>query len=162
MRYGYFDDERDEYVVERPDVPVSWTNYIGVKDLCAVLSGNIPGAASSASAALRCGEERDCTLEIQSDEVTRRVLLRYPPAGSNQDPRILSQELYRAGKLVYEARFERMQEISHYHLPIVIVIENPEKKMLLTLQYTEVEVNTPISGESFQLGDEADGKSRER
>src|SRR5882672_3479528 len=43
MRYGYFDNERDEYVVERPDVPVSWTNYIGVKDLCAVLSHNAGG-----------------------------------------------------------------------------------------------------------------------
>lgn len=40
MRYGYFDNERREYVVERPDVPVSWTNYLGVKDLCTVLSHN--------------------------------------------------------------------------------------------------------------------------
>lgn len=38
MRYGYFDNEHREYVVERPDVPVSWTNYLGVKDLCAVIS----------------------------------------------------------------------------------------------------------------------------
>jgi N,N'-diacetylchitobiose phosphorylase len=27
MRYGYFDDENLEYVIERPDIPVSWTNY---------------------------------------------------------------------------------------------------------------------------------------
>src|SRR5437588_2748 len=32
MRYGHFDNERDEYVIERPDVPVSWTNYIPVED----------------------------------------------------------------------------------------------------------------------------------
>jgi len=43
MRYGYFDDERREYVVERPDVPVSWTNYLGVKDLCTVISHNAGG-----------------------------------------------------------------------------------------------------------------------
>ncbi len=43
MRYGYFDDEKREYVIERPDVPVSWTNYIGVKDLCTVLSHNAGG-----------------------------------------------------------------------------------------------------------------------
>jgi N,N'-diacetylchitobiose phosphorylase len=43
MRYGYFDDEHREYVVERPDVPVSWTNYIGVKDLCTVISHNAGG-----------------------------------------------------------------------------------------------------------------------
>ncbi len=43
MRYGFFDDDHREYVVERPDVPVSWTNYIGVKDLCTVISHNAGG-----------------------------------------------------------------------------------------------------------------------
>ena len=43
MRYGFFDNENREYVVDRPDVPVSWTNYIGVKDLCTVLSHNAGG-----------------------------------------------------------------------------------------------------------------------
>jgi N,N'-diacetylchitobiose phosphorylase len=43
MKYGHFDDERDEYVVDRPDIPVSWTNYIGVKDMCAILSHNAGG-----------------------------------------------------------------------------------------------------------------------
>ena len=32
-----------EYVIERPDVPVSWTNYLGVKDLCTVISHNAGG-----------------------------------------------------------------------------------------------------------------------
>ncbi|MGA3245616.1 MAG: N,N'-diacetylchitobiose phosphorylase [Bacteroidota bacterium] len=43
MRYGFFDDDNREYVIDRPDVPVSWTNYIGVKDLCTVLSHNAGG-----------------------------------------------------------------------------------------------------------------------
>ncbi len=43
MRYGYFDDENREYVIDRPDVPVSWTNYLGVKDLCTVISHNAGG-----------------------------------------------------------------------------------------------------------------------
>lgn len=43
MRYGYFDNENREYVIERPDVPVSWTNYLGVKDLCTVISHNAGG-----------------------------------------------------------------------------------------------------------------------
>ena len=45
MRYGYFDDEHREYVIERPDVPVSWTNYLGVRDLCTVISHNAGGYA---------------------------------------------------------------------------------------------------------------------
>ena len=43
MRYGHFDDEAREYVIERPDVPVSWTNYLGVRDLCTVISHNAGG-----------------------------------------------------------------------------------------------------------------------
>lgn len=43
MRYGYFDNENREYVIDRVDVPVSWTNYLGVKDLCTVISHNAGG-----------------------------------------------------------------------------------------------------------------------
>lgn len=43
MRYGYFDGEHREYVIDRPDVPVSWTNYLGVKDMCTVISHNAGG-----------------------------------------------------------------------------------------------------------------------
>jgi N,N'-diacetylchitobiose phosphorylase len=43
MQYGYFDDEQREYVITRPDIPVSWTNYLGVKELCAVISHNAGG-----------------------------------------------------------------------------------------------------------------------
>ncbi len=43
MRYGSFDNANREYVIERPDIPVSWTNYLGVKDLCTVISHNAGG-----------------------------------------------------------------------------------------------------------------------
>ena len=29
MDYGYFDDERREYVITNPRTPVKWINYIG-------------------------------------------------------------------------------------------------------------------------------------
>ena len=43
MKYGYFDREKREYVIERVDVPVSWTNYLGVEDLCAVVNHTAGG-----------------------------------------------------------------------------------------------------------------------
>ncbi len=43
MKYGYFDDKNKEYVIERPDVPVSWTNYLGLKDTCGIISHNAGG-----------------------------------------------------------------------------------------------------------------------
>lgn len=30
MQYGHFDNKSREYVIDRVDLPVSWTNYIGV------------------------------------------------------------------------------------------------------------------------------------
>jgi len=40
MRYGHFDDARGEYLIDRCDIPQSWTNYLGVRDLCTVISHN--------------------------------------------------------------------------------------------------------------------------
>ena len=28
MEYGHFDQQQREYVIDRVDVPVSWTNYL--------------------------------------------------------------------------------------------------------------------------------------
>jgi N,N'-diacetylchitobiose phosphorylase len=43
MRYGYFDTANREYVIERVDLPVSWTNYIGVGDMCGVFNHTAGG-----------------------------------------------------------------------------------------------------------------------
>ncbi|MBP5600057.1 MAG: N,N'-diacetylchitobiose phosphorylase, partial [Lachnospiraceae bacterium] len=43
MRYGHFDDEHKEYVIERPDLPTSWTNYLGVEDMAAVVNHTAGG-----------------------------------------------------------------------------------------------------------------------
>ena len=43
MKYGYFDNEHKEYVITRPDVPVSWTNYLGTEDTGTVISHNAGG-----------------------------------------------------------------------------------------------------------------------
>ena len=43
MRYGYFDGERDEYVIDKVDVPASWINYLGVENWCTVINQNAGG-----------------------------------------------------------------------------------------------------------------------
>lgn len=43
MRYGYFDNQNREYVIDRVDVPVSWTNYIGLKDMYGVFNHTAGG-----------------------------------------------------------------------------------------------------------------------
>ncbi|MCR5687241.1 MAG: N,N'-diacetylchitobiose phosphorylase, partial [Lachnospiraceae bacterium] len=43
MRYGHFDIRNNEYVIDRVDLPASWTNYLGVEDMCAVVNHTAGG-----------------------------------------------------------------------------------------------------------------------
>ncbi len=43
MQYGHFDNTRREYVIDRVDLPVSWTNYIGQNDLYGVFNHTAGG-----------------------------------------------------------------------------------------------------------------------
>lgn len=43
MKYGYFDRAKKEYVIERPDTPLPWTNYLGTGLYCAMISNNAGG-----------------------------------------------------------------------------------------------------------------------
>ncbi|MCR5736560.1 MAG: N,N'-diacetylchitobiose phosphorylase [Eubacterium sp.] len=43
MKYGYFDNDKREYVIDKIDVPVSWTNYLGLKDTCVVMNHTAGG-----------------------------------------------------------------------------------------------------------------------
>ncbi len=43
MRYGHFDDEKKEYVIDRIDLPASWTNYLGVNEMCAIVNHTASG-----------------------------------------------------------------------------------------------------------------------
>ena len=38
MQYGHFDNDRREYVIDRVDLPASWTNYLGTEEMCAVVN----------------------------------------------------------------------------------------------------------------------------
>lgn len=43
MEYGYFDAERREYVITRPDTPAPWANYLGSPDYGAIITANAGG-----------------------------------------------------------------------------------------------------------------------
>ncbi len=43
MRYGHFDNDKREYVIDRVDLPTSWTNYLGVEDTCVVVNHTAGG-----------------------------------------------------------------------------------------------------------------------
>jgi N,N'-diacetylchitobiose phosphorylase len=43
MKYGYFDNDKREYVIDRVDLPTSWTNYLGIKDMAVVVNHTAGG-----------------------------------------------------------------------------------------------------------------------
>jgi N,N'-diacetylchitobiose phosphorylase len=52
VRYGHFDDENYEYVIERPDTPRSWSNYFGTREYGGVITNNAGGYSFYQSSAL--------------------------------------------------------------------------------------------------------------
>ncbi len=51
MQYGYFDDEKREYVITRPDTPAPWANYLGSPEYGAIISNNAGGYSFARSGA---------------------------------------------------------------------------------------------------------------
>jgi cellobiose phosphorylase len=53
MRYGHFDDAQREYVVQRPDTPLPWINYLGCEDFLGIISNTAGGYSFYRDARLR-------------------------------------------------------------------------------------------------------------
>jgi cellobiose phosphorylase len=53
MQHGYFDDERREYVVTRPDTPLPWINYLGADGYFGIISNTGGGYSFYQDARLR-------------------------------------------------------------------------------------------------------------
>ena len=51
MKYGYFDDTNREYVIDRPDTPAPWANYLGSPEYGAIISNNAGGYSFAKSGA---------------------------------------------------------------------------------------------------------------
>jgi cellobiose phosphorylase len=43
MKYGFFDDERREYVIENPKTPWPWMNYLGSEEFFSLISNSAGG-----------------------------------------------------------------------------------------------------------------------
>jgi cellobiose phosphorylase len=53
MRFGYFDDERREYVIQTPQTPLPWINYLGIHDFFGLISQTAGGYCFYKDARLR-------------------------------------------------------------------------------------------------------------
>jgi cellobiose phosphorylase len=53
VRFGHFDDHAREYVIERPDTPLPWINYLGSEDYFGLISNTAGGYSFYRDARLR-------------------------------------------------------------------------------------------------------------
>jgi cellobiose phosphorylase len=53
VRFGHFDDEAREYVIERPDTPLPWINYLGMESYFGIISNTAGGYSFYRDARLR-------------------------------------------------------------------------------------------------------------
>ena len=80
MRFGYFDDQAKEYVIERPDTPRSWANYLGSTKYGAIITNNAGGYSFYLSAA----EGRLTRLrfdDVPTDQPGRYIYIRDKKSG---------------------------------------------------------------------------------
>lgn len=122
---------------------------LGPAELCAVLSGNIPLPASDSNSRLLCAADGRCLLEVRDGETLVRV--RQDAAGESEESPIRSYEVYRADRPIYQVTFESFARISGYALPMKISVENRDRKMTLTVTYSEADVNVPLNVRAFVI-----------
>jgi hypothetical protein len=124
---------------------------IEAKDFCAILSGTVTEIARPQETQAFCTRDGDCVLEFQEGEMVRRVNVLARASGA--EVRIAGQELYRSDTLVYRVRYDQDEISRHGLLPGKVVIENPERQIVLKVEYTEAEVNMPVPDDAFTLTD---------
>ena len=73
MQFGYFDDKNKEYVIERPDTPRSWSNYLGSTEYGAIITNNAGGYSFYKSAAQ--GRFNETTVQCYSHGSTWTIYL---------------------------------------------------------------------------------------
>ena len=50
MKFGHFDDERREYVIDTPKTPLPWINYLGSEDFFSLISNTAGGVSPHGAA----------------------------------------------------------------------------------------------------------------
>ena len=53
MKFGYFDDQNREYVIQQPDTPLPWINYLGNENYFGIISNTAGGYSFYRDARLR-------------------------------------------------------------------------------------------------------------
>lgn len=85
MKYGWFDDQNLEYVINRPDTPLPWINYLGAEAYFGIISNTAGGYSFYRDARLR-RLTRYRYNNVPSDSGGRYIYLRDNETGDYWSP----------------------------------------------------------------------------
>lgn len=124
-------------------------------DLCAILSGNIPGVPDDAVAVVRCAQAGWCFVDLRHDDQRLRVKVE-PKGGANGTLRIDAIELYRGERIVFRSAFTYRKEgvDKVFPNPTGVHIDSPDRDMSITVAYEDVDMNVPVQDSAFVLSGE--------
>ena len=148
----------NEVVVRLPDGGIKKPGKAGIEkllgisidagELCAVLSGTVSEIVRPQEAQAFCETNGSCVIELFEEGIERRVHLY---TSSSSPVRVTEQQVYRSDTLIYRVRYDWSEPISNGLIPAKVIIENPGKKVVLTVRYSEADLNLPVSDDTFNL-----------
>lgn len=132
MRYGYFDEERKEYVITRLDTPRAWSNYIGSRQYGGIVTAGAGGYSFTRSPA-EGRILRHRYNAVPMDLPGRQFYLRdgetgdYWAAAWQATAKPLAQQPTRArfgpGYAIIESEYSGVQTTSTYFVPLGALYE---------------------------------------
>jgi len=169
MHYGHFDNANCEYVIERPDTPTAWTNYIGNRLYGGVITNNAGGYSFYRSS----GIGRFTRLPfnaIPMDQPGRYFYVRdnenadywsasWQPVGKPLDQ---YKTLCRFGTsyAILESQYAGIRSVSAYYVPIgenfeywrlKLINESSRRRRLSVFTYCEFTSEWHIFQDAFNL-----------
>jgi cellobiose phosphorylase len=124
MQYGHFDEKAREYVIEKPDTPAPWANYLGSPAYGAIISNNAGGYSfvKSGAAGLRIryrfneqdGPGRD--IYLRDDESGDYWSASWQPVGKPLD-QYKSVCRHGTGYTILEAEYKDIRSEACYYVP---------------------------------------------
>lgn len=137
--------------------PAGFERLLGVAlspaDLCAMLSGNSAPVPQDAAVRAGCRADGRCVVEYRFG-TERGLVTLAQPVNAAGDVAIDSVERYQGGRLVFRSTFASIDTAGAYRLPTLVTVENPDRRIAVTIQYEDIDVNVPVEDGVFVLSAE--------
>lgn len=148
MKYGYFDDKNREYVIDRPDTPAPWVNYLGDPNYGAIISNNAGGYSFAKSGAngrilryvFNNFDQPGRYLYIRDNDTADYWSASWQPVGKDLDS-YKSECRHGIGYTTMTATYDDIQTKASYYVPLeksyevwaLSVTNNSSRQRSLTL-----------------------------